>query len=207
MRRAARRVYPICGRHSGGPHSCDRKLEEEHVSIEIEPLMPGIPGASRSRPRAACQRPVPPPFVRPSLPQQARMVAFSALIALLGLGLLAGSGSALATLPSFHTPSLNIGCNAYNGYLRCDIGQKSWRGPSRPASCPLAYGDSFTMSGTGRPAWTCHGDTALRLGPVLPYGATWHSGPFTCTSRVNGLTCTNRRGHGFFLSRQSYRIF
>src|SRR5947209_18501824 len=104
------------------------------------------------------------------------------------LSLLAGCWSvyggppALASLPSFHTPSGNIGCYADGGRLRCDIGQKSWRGPARPATCPLAYGDSFTLSANGRPIWTCHGDTALRSEKVLPYGATWRSGPFTCTS-------------------------
>jgi hypothetical protein len=70
-----------------------------------------------------------------------------------------------------------------------------------------AYGDSFIMTATGRPRWGCHGDTALRSGHALRYGATWRSGAFTCTSRLNGLTCTNRAGHGFFLSRQSYRTF
>ncbi|HZS94681.1 MAG TPA: DUF6636 domain-containing protein [Chloroflexota bacterium] len=114
---------------------------------------------------------------------------------------------ARAASPSFRTPSGNIGCEAFNGYLRCDIGQKDWRSPRRPASCPLAYGDSFTMTAKRRPIWTCHGDTALHLGGALRYGHTWRRGPFTCTSRITGLTCTNQRGHGFFLSRQSYRIF
>ncbi len=155
--------------------------------------------------RSRC--PVPLSFLWQSGPQQARMAAITILLVLAGFRLSVATESALATLPAFQTPSANIGCYAYGGYLRCDIGQKSWRGPSRPASCPVGFGDSFTMSGTGRPAWTCHGDTALRAGPVLPYGATWRSGPFTCTSRINGLTCTNRRGHGFFLSRQYYRTF
>jgi hypothetical protein len=119
-----------------------------------------------------------------------------------------GDAAALAaTFRSFHTPSGNIGCYADGGYLRCDIGQKSWQGPPRPASCMGAYGDSFIMTATGRPRWGCHGDTALRSGHALRYGATWRSGAFTCTSRLNGLTCTNRAGHGFFLSRQSYRTF
>ena len=49
------------------------------------------------------------------------------------------------------------------------------------------------------------------MGPVryvtLAYGRTWHSGAYTCRSRVTGLTCTNRAGHGLFLSRLSYRVF
>ena len=41
----------------------------------------------------------------------------------------------------------------------------------------------------------------------LPYGRSWHSGSFTCTSRVAGVTCRSRAGHGFFVSRQNYRLF
>jgi hypothetical protein len=108
---------------------------------------------------------------------------------------------------AFQTPSRNIGCIEGNRGLRCDIGQKEWQSPPRPSSCHLAYGDSLSMSSTGRPQWRCHGDTVRDEGRILPYGATWEVGPFTCTSRTKGLTCTNRHGHGFFLSRQSYRLF
>jgi hypothetical protein len=112
---------------------------------------------------------------------------------------------------AFLTPSGNIGCITFSRYLRCDIAHKSWRARHTGRSrCPLVRGDSLTMRGTGRPLWTCHGDTVLvPLGsePVLPYGRTWRSGPFTCRSRISGLTCSNRSGHGFFLSRQSYRVF
>jgi hypothetical protein len=127
---------------------------------------------------------------------------------LLGMILMTfGAASTGASAPSFHTPSGNIGCIAFSGHLRCDIGQKDWRSPVRPAGCPLAFGDSFTLSKRGWPIWTCHGDTVLHQGRSLAYGKTWRSGPFTCRSRVTGLSCSNRTGHGFFLSRQTYRIF
>ena len=49
------------------------------------------------------------------------------------------------------------------------------------------------------------------MGPVryvtLRYGRTWRNGAYTCRSRLTGLTCTNRAGHGLFLSRVSYRAF
>jgi hypothetical protein len=112
-----------------------------------------------------------------------------------------------AALVSFHTPSGNIGCITFNGSLRCDIAQFSWHRPARPKDCPLDYGDSFTMRGTGRPVWTCHGDTVMHQGHALAYGKTWHHGAFKCVSRITGLTCSNRSRHGFFLSRQSYRTF
>lgn len=117
------------------------------------------------------------------------------------------SGRTLAASFAFQTPSKNIGCVGGSRGLRCDIGQKDWPGPARPASCHLGYGDSLSMSGTGRPQWTCHGDTVRNEGRILHYGTTSQFGPFTCTSRINGLTCTNRNRHGFFLSRQSYRLF
>ncbi|MGH2447275.1 MAG: DUF6636 domain-containing protein [Chloroflexota bacterium] len=140
------------------------------------------------------------------------MVRLAALLVLaIGVWVAQPATLALAKVAQFRTPSGNIGCVAFTDhhtrYVRCDIGNKSWRGPKRPASCPLDYGNSFTMAPTRRPVWTCHGDTALGAGRVLRYGATWHWGPFTCASRVRGLTCTNRAGHGFFLSRQRYRIF
>jgi hypothetical protein len=39
----------------------------------------------------------------------------------------------------------------------------------------------------------------------LAYGSTWRFAAFTCTSRIAGLTCTASKGHGVFLSRQSWR--
>ena len=42
---------------------------------------------------------------------------------------------------------------------------------------------------------------------TLAYGKTWHFKAFTCTSRFTGLTCTNRAGHGLFLSRESWRAW
>jgi hypothetical protein len=77
-----------------------------------------------------------------------------------------------------------------------------------PKDCRLAYGDSLEMSATGRPGLTCHGDTVFDpRAKVLAYGRTFTSGPFRCTSQSAGLTCRNRAGHGWFLSRQSYRRF
>lgn len=153
-----------------------------------------------------CELPAPPRRSR-SFPYQRLLVALITVISV-GTWSLLGGTPAHAALRAFHTPSGNIGCEAFAKYLRCDIGQKAWRGKGLPrSSCRLDFGDSFTMTATSRPYWSCHGDTALHMGRALPYGSTWHAGAFTCNSRVNGLTCTNRAHHGFFLSRQSYRRF
>ena len=42
--------------------------------------------------------------------------------------------------------------------------------------------------------------------PVLAYGKTKRAGPFTCTSRRTGLSCHNRNGHGFTVSRERQSV-
>ena len=117
-----------------------------------------------------------------------------------------------AQMHSFHTPSGNIGCMAGNfegtWELRCDIsgGVQEWRG-GRQQDCDLDSGDSIGLNATGRPYWVCHGDTVMGMGPVLGYGRSWSAGPFTCTSARTGVTCRNRVGRGFSMSRQGYRFF
>ncbi len=154
-------------------------------------------------------------MVRRCMRVGAQTTALVLALAVAGGLILMGSGTVGAQstpgrLTSFNTPSGNIGCIAFGHYLRCDISKKDWRAPRPKSPCRLVRGDSLTMTGTGRPVWTCHGDTALAprgSRRALAYGSRWHWGPFTCASRIAGLTCTNRKGHGFFLSRQSYRLF
>jgi hypothetical protein len=118
----------------------------------------------------------------------------------------------------FSTPSKNIGCayarfaagpnsRAFPATLRCDIGTGLRPKPARPHGCDLDWGDSFEMRKTGRVEVTCHGDTALGSHVIVAYGKTWRHDGFNCTSRLDGLTCTNQSKHGFFLSRARSRSF
>jgi hypothetical protein len=44
--------------------------------------------------------------------------------------------------------------------------------------------------------------------PVLRFGQTRRLGSFVCKSRSTGLSCTNRRGHGWHLGRYvEYRLY
>jgi hypothetical protein len=114
----------------------------------------------------------------------------------------------------FHTPSGNIGCAyvsepSFGGpSLRCDILSGLKPRPRRPKGCTLDWGFGYQMRLTGPSSTVCAGDTTVdRRSQVLRYGQRWSRGGFTCTSRVAGLRCTNRSGHGFFLSRaHSYRF-
>jgi serine/threonine protein kinase len=102
---------------------------------------------------------------------------------------------------SFRTPTGAIGCSA-GTQLRCDI--RSGLHP-RPAACA---GSGFSLRTTGPAAVACDHPTAILSGsPTLRYGTGWNRGAFTCRSRITGLRCHNRSGHGFFLSRgRSYRF-
>jgi hypothetical protein len=125
---------------------------------------------------------------------------------LAGAALLAWAPAASASLVAFRTPSGNIGCIGDATYLRCDIRSTTVPSPPRPRSCDLDYGDAFGMAPRSRARRICHGDTALGAGPVLPYGRARRIGPFRCASQAIGLTCRNRAGHGWFLSREKIRL-
>jgi hypothetical protein len=108
---------------------------------------------------------------------------------------------------AFRTPSGTIGCVSESS-LRCDIRSGVRPRPPRPAACDLDWALGFSMSATGRATVVCAGDTALdRSARVLGYGTRWSRGALVCLSRIVGLRCTNRSGHGFFLSRgHSFRF-
>ena len=128
---------------------------------------------------------------------------------LVGVG--PASGASGAT--TFRMPSGNIYC-AYEHYsfapidLRCEIRSGVKPLPPHPQTCNADWGAGYAMRQTGLPYVLCISDTIYDpKARVLAYGTTWRGGAFTCTSKTTGLRCTNRSGHGFFLSREhSYRF-
>jgi hypothetical protein len=143
-----------------------------------------------------------------------------AVIALLTLT--ACSAAAAAVLPGVRTPSKNISCfyvpikPTARGNLLCDIKQAGYvkRLQQKCSSPPIGLDwHGFTLPQSRQAHVTCTGGVLYDIGRDTPrlvslaYGRTWHYRGFTCTSRLTGLTCTNRAGHGLFLSRISYRTF
>jgi hypothetical protein len=111
-------------------------------------------------------------------------------------------------LSSFQTPSGNIACGLARQSARCDIKDRSWTPPPKPASCPLDWGQGLVVSGSGKGQVVCAGDTVLNPdAPVLDYGERAGVGGVVCDSESSGVTCTSGAGHGFFISRESYRLF
>ena len=109
----------------------------------------------------------------------------------------------------FQTPSGNIGCYVDARTARCDIRERNWDPPASGEPCELDYGQGIAVSAQGGKAdFVCAGDTALGGPSVLDYGQVSRRGSLRCRSGGKGVTCIeSRSGHGFFLSRERYRLF
>lgn len=125
-----------------------------------------------------------------------------------------GASASGAEYVNFKLPSGNIGCGysrfvGETALLRCEIVSLLRPLPPKPAACTEGvWGRAVSARPRGRAGVGCIGDTVIEpRAPVLAYGQRWRRGGFTCRSRVSGLTCTNRDGHGWFLSRERSRLF
>jgi len=121
----------------------------------------------------------------------------------------------------FKTPSGNIECDyVYGGsaqaFVRCGIRSGLKPPIPRPAAgCGVDseyVGNRVFLGATGRTQEEpCAGDAGpFARGPsvkVLGYGKSWSGGGLRCASALTGLTCRNKSGHGFFLSRERWRAF
>ena len=122
----------------------------------------------------------------------------------------------LAALPGVVTPTGNIHCfyvPAKPAHLLCDIHHAAYSRREQDG-CQARSGldwHGWELAASRRAQPVCSGGilyNSNRDKPVyrrLAYGSTWHFAAFTCTSRVTGLTCTTSRGHGIFVSRDSWR--
>jgi len=130
------------------------------------------------------------------------------LVALAATGFTATPAGAAPALEFFRTPSGRIGCLFAERALRCDVLGATNRPPPRPKTCRLDWGHAFELRARGRARLVCHGDTVVNPSArVLAYGRIWRRGGIACTSRRTGLTCSNRQGHGWVLSRARQRRF
>jgi len=120
-------------------------------------------------------------------------------------------------ITGFKTPSGNIHCRLQalqnegraTPALRCDILNVQGPLPAKPPNCDGKWGQAFSIVQDARRAETmCTIDTVTDdLMQTLPYGSMWQQAGFNCVSRPSGLTCTNRSGHGFGLSRAAQKTF
>jgi hypothetical protein len=126
---------------------------------------------------------------------------------------------AAAIIPGFKSPTGNIRCAALPNVLHCDIAHADYAAKLQ-YNCLNPNGEmgagvdwhGFEVPRTGKASAVCSGGiwyTGSRPPRyvTLPYSRTWRVGVFTCSSRVTGVTCRNRAGHGVFISRERYRLF
>ncbi len=130
------------------------------------------------------------------------------------------------------TPKLIPGIRSPSGNIRCLYIPPPHGSTASLVHCSIAHADyaadlqhqcsampasldwhGFELTATRKGGVTCSGGILYDPGterPVystLAYGSTWRHGAYTCASRRTGITCDNTRGHGLFISRQSWRAF
>ena len=108
----------------------------------------------------------------------------------------------------FISPTGNVACIIEPSWARCDILDRDWSLPSRPADCEFDYGQGISLNAGGRAEFVCTGDTAFGPDEVLPYGSSKVAGALRCESAESGVTCRDgQTGHGFSIAREAYQIF
>ena len=130
------------------------------------------------------------------------------------------------TMGKLKTPSGNIICDyafgpnpsfgvGWHPSVLCGI-KSGLRPPSPRKTCREGgrVSDRIFLMDVGRPLISsCAGDNGPFLAEerawVLGYGKSWSDrfSGLRCTSAISGLTCRNRAGHGFVLSRERSRVF
>jgi hypothetical protein len=144
------------------------------------------------------------------------------LVVGLSMGLLGGHSVVMAGTPKkplpllagdvFVLPSGNIHCGTYEDYdrggfagLRCDI--HTPMKPTPKGACELDW-TGLELPNSGKAHTVCAGDTVAGPDyPVLKYGQRWARQDVSCTAATTGLTCKSQSGHGFFLSRESWKAY
>jgi hypothetical protein len=126
-----------------------------------------------------------------------------------------------ARLPGVRTPTGNIRCFVVpvrptrHTNLLCTIRVASYTALlQRRCIAPPTGLDwhGFQLPDSGRARVVCSGGILYdgRDHPVLrtlAYGQVWRQGPYTCRSRLTGLTCTNGPAHGLIISRAEWRAW
>jgi hypothetical protein len=119
------------------------------------------------------------------------------------------AGTARADIVGFTSPSGNIGCMMDAASVRCDIRDRGWSPPPKPADCEwmMNYGQGIVLTAGQQARFVCAGDTALGGGPPLAYGDKITRGSLGCESKTSGMNCwDSSSGGGFAISRDGYQL-
>lgn len=152
-----------------------------------------------------------------------RLGAALAAVALLSVS---ADAAAITRLPGFRTPTRNISCffvlpsrddagRLLPGNLLCSVAHATYAAKLQSVCAARAGVDwhGWTLAPTGRGAVSCSGGILYDPGRFRPgyvtlgYGRTMTRIGIACASALRGVTCTNARGHGLFVSRASWRVW
>jgi hypothetical protein len=111
-------------------------------------------------------------------------------------------------LTGFVSPTGNVACMMDASWARCDIVDRDWSPPPRPADCESDYRQGLSVAPGGPAQFVCAGDTVFGPDEVLPYGESITADRVRCENAESGITCLDTEsGHGFSISREAYRLF
>ena len=71
-------------------------------------------------------------------------------------------------LSGFISPTGNVACMIDADWARCDIIDRDWSPPPRPADCEFDYGQGISLAPGESAQFVCAGDTAFGADEVLP---------------------------------------
>ena len=122
----------------------------------------------------------------------------------------AGATLMVAVTPALTMPALTSAAQASvffhspTGNIECELDAGGAGLPTRAYCQTFSPARSVTMRRSGA-LKLCSGGGCLGNGPdnatTLGYGRSVHYGPFRCSSRVGGITCTVASGRGFTISK------
>ncbi|MDO4223576.1 MAG: hypothetical protein Q4D05_06080 [Acinetobacter sp.] len=111
----------------------------------------------------------------------------------------------------FKSPSGNIICGADGNGVHCHISQTANSKPAlkRPSHCQFDWGNDFYVSSRGGASMLCVSDFPFDVhgAQTLGYGQGISGNGWTCSSSTSGMTCKNRQGRGFSISKSKQRVF
>lgn len=120
----------------------------------------------------------------------------------------APSASASSGPPHFRLPSGNIACTLTADSATCTIANATFTVPP-VAGCTGTVGHTVVLDAHGVATPCETGPAPGPAGedvPTLPYGSSSTLAGRTCTSATDGVTCTDARGVGFRLARESLTL-
>ncbi len=128
------------------------------------------------------------------------------------LAVIPSAASASGSSKAFKTPDGNIICTLVGGAVngvtlgvaKCGIKKANW---SQPKACPAGWGFIFMTSTIGVKGSPSCVDNTIAPKAVLAIGKKTSLAGITCSSAKKGVTCIKANGHGFFISRASYKLF